>query len=180
MTFDLPTTVEIDGKEYAIDADYRTIITICVALTDPDLDTQEKWYVALKLFYEDFDSITDLQEAAEKLSWFINAGEETEAGPRLMDWEQDFQHIVAPVNRIVGTDVRGLPFLHWWTFLSAYMEIGDCLFAQIVRIRDAQARGKKLDKVEREWARRNANMIRLKQKYSGAEDEAISAWVKGV
>lgn len=161
-----------------IDADYRTIITICVALTDPDLSEEEKWYVALRLFYDEIPD--DAQTAAEKLAWFINAGQEETSGARLMDWEQDFPHIIAPVNRIIGHDIRGDAFLHWWTFLSAYMEIGECLFSQIVRIRDKQARGQKLDKVERDWVRRNPTMVRLKQKFSEKENALVDTWTKGV
>jgi hypothetical protein len=96
-----------------------------------------------------------------------------------MDWEQDFQWIVAPVNRVLGRDVREDAPLHWWSFLSAYYEIGDCTFAQIVRIRDMQARGKPMDKADKEWARRNADLIHLKNKYSEADDELLAAWTKG-
>lgn len=78
--------------------------------------------------------------------WFINGGEYEDQmekkPPRLMDWEQDFQYIIAPVNHVIGREIRADAYLHWWTFLSAYMEIGECTFAQIVRIRDAKSRGK--------------------------------------
>ena len=96
-----------------------------------------------------------------------------------MDWEQDFPWIVAPVNRVLGRDIREEMPLHWWSFLAAYYEIGDCTFAQIVRIRDAQARGRKLDKAEREWARRNGDLIRLKSRYAEADDDLLRAWTKG-
>jgi len=47
---------------------------------------------------------------------------------KLADWEQDFPLIVNPVNRVLGYEVRDCEYCHWWTFLSAYYEIGDCLF----------------------------------------------------
>ena len=44
-------------------------------------------------------------------------------------------------NRVLGQEVRAAKYMHWWTFLAAYQEIGECTFAQIVRIRDRLARG---------------------------------------
>lgn len=163
--------------------EYRDILTILAALSDPDLTQEEKTIAALAIFYEDPDSIpyTGLQEALERVSWFIDGGvvSPPHSGPRLMDWEQDFPWIIAPVNRVLGRDVREDIPLHWWSFLSAYYEIGDCTFAQIVRIRDAKARGKKLDKIEREWARRNADLIRLRSKYAEQDEEILKSWMKG-
>jgi len=60
--------------------------------------------------------------------------------------------------------------------LSYYMEIGDCLFAQVVAIRDKKARGKPLDKQEREFYRRNRKMVDLKTTYTEAEQNLLAAW----
>jgi hypothetical protein len=67
--------------------------------------------------------------------------------------------------------------LHWWTFLAAYMEMGgDCLMSQIVHIRDKQAHGKPLDKQERQWLRRNRNLVELRPKFTSAEEDLIKKW----
>lgn len=183
MNFELPKTIEIAGSAYAIRWDYRDILTILAALGDPDLTPEEKSIATLWILYPDAEELPgrDVQEALEKASWFIDGGSapNMKNGPRLMDWEQDFQWIVAPVNRVLGRDVREDAPLHWWSFLSAYYEIGDCTFAQIVRIRDMQARGKPMDKADKEWARRNADLIHLKNRYSEADDELLAAWTKG-
>ena len=183
MIFDLPTKLDIDGVEHPIRWEYRDILTILTALADPELDKQEKAMLGLLVFYPEAERIPpgSLETALEKMRWFIDGGQSVKdkTGPRVMDWEQDFPHIVAPVNRVIGREIRGPEPLHWWTFLSAYYEIGDCLFAQIVRIRDAQARGKKLTKQEREWARRNADLIRLETKYTEAETDLLETWTKG-
>ena len=93
-----------------------------------------------------------------------------------MDWEQDFQYIVAPINRVAGGEIRSVEYMHWWTFVSFNYEIGDCLFAQIVRIRDKMARGKPLDKEERAWLRDNRRLVEFKHKYTEAEDEILNQW----
>ena len=79
-----------------------------------------------------------------------------------------------------GASIGGrssVDYLHWWTWIAAYQEIGDCTFAQVVRIRDKKARGKTLEKDEREWYRRNSNIVNMKHKLSQEEETTISKWL---
>ena len=63
---------------------------------------------------------------------------------------------------------------------SSDLEIGgDCLFAQIVRVRDALARGKKLDKTDRDWYRRNRELVDLRKKYTSEEQQLLKEWGGG-
>jgi len=73
--------------------------------------------------------------------------------------------------------VRELEYLHWWTFISAYYEIGDCFFAQIVRIRNLKAKGKPLDKTDQQLYRENRELVDLKTNFTAAEDAVINAWL---
>lgn len=182
MIYDLPRSIEVDGAEYNIRSDYREILDICAALTDPEIGERDKTFSALYAFYLDFDSMSteSYSEAVEKCIWFINGGEDDDGKkrPRLMDWQQDFKLICAPVNRVLGKEIRSLEYLHWWSFLSAYMEIGgDCTFAQVVGIRDKLARGKKLDKSEREWLNNNRNIVDFRTKYTNADEELFKRWI---
>lgn len=181
MIFDLPTSMTVCGTDYRVRSDYRAVLDICAALTDPDLDDQERVAVMLDIFYPEFDDMPQkhYEEAVKKCLWFINCGEEENAqsnAPKLVDWKQDFKYIVAPVNRVVGAEIRSLEYMHWWTFISAYYEIGDCLFAQIVRIRDHLAKGKLLDKTDREWYRNNHHLVDLKTTYTEAENDLLKQW----
>lgn len=47
VIYSLPTSVEVDGTEYAIQSDYRAILDILVALTDRELDERDKAEAAL-------------------------------------------------------------------------------------------------------------------------------------
>ena len=170
--------------ECEVRSDYREVLDICTALSDPELSDEERAVIALDIFYPALDEISSkhYQEALERCMWFINCGETEARGgksPRLVDWEQDFQHIVAPINRVMGQEVRAVEYLHWWTFVAAYREIGDCTFAQIVRIRNQIARGKKLDKSDQEWYRRNRGLVDFKRKYTDADDEVMKRWGGG-
>lgn len=192
MIYSLPTSINVQGTEYEVRSDYRAVLDICTALLDPELSSEEKALAALDIFYfsPSFSEMPQehYQEALEKCFWFINCGNEENGrkSPRLMDWEQDFPMICAPINRVCGKDIRGIPYdektntggLHWWSFISAYYEIGgDCTFAQIVNIRDKLARGKSLDKSEREWYRQNRNLVDFKRKYTDSDNEIIKQWI---
>lgn len=177
----LPTAVEVGGREYEIRSDYRAILDICAAMNDAELDQQEKAEIALDIFYPAFAEMPpeDYQEAIERCFWFINCGdvEQEQKHVKLMDWEQDFKYIIAPINRVTGKEVRSVKYMHWWTFIAAYYEIGDCTFAQIVRIRDKKARGKALDKTDAEWYRKNRSLVDLKTTYTQQDDDVLSAWL---
>lgn len=183
--YDLPKTLTVCGTEYEICSDYREVLDVIEILNDPELDQQEKAMGALLFFYPQFEDMpyAHFREALRKCFWFINGGKDEEQAKkkpvRLVDWEQDFSCIVSPVNRVLGFEVRAQEYVHWWTFLGAYMEIGDCLFAQIVRIRDAKARGKKLEKHDREWYERNRRLVDFRQNYTQQENELLKLWGGG-
>lgn len=158
-------------------------------LNDPDLSDNEKAQAVIEMFY--FDDVPFCEDALKACFAFIDGDKPNtkKKQPRLLDWEQDYEYIIAPVNRVLGFEARAVDYdvetntggVHWWTFLGAYMEIGpDCLFSQIVSIRDKQARGEKLEKHERKWLKRNSDIVRLKQRFSTTEDELVNEWTKGV
>lgn len=178
--FDLPEAVEVGGEIYPIRTDYRAVLDIITALNDPELTEADRAVVALGIFYAEAVP-ADTQAAIERCFWFISGGEEKRAdkpAPRLVDWEKDFRWIASPINRMLGKDIRGMK-IHWWTFLSYYYEIGDCTFAQIVRIRSAKAKRKPLDKADREWLRQNADLVNIDQKLTQEEEDLLKAWTKG-
>jgi hypothetical protein len=172
--------MEVGGIEYEIRSDFRAILDICSAIEDAELDMRDKAIVALDIFYTDIEDIPRQhhKEALRKCFWFINGGTEDveKKGPQLMSWEQDVQYIIAPINRVVGGEVRALEYLHWWTFLAAYMEIGDCTFAQIVRIRNLRATGKPMTKEDREWYTKHHYLVDIKTTYTQAEHDVLDLW----
>lgn len=181
----LPTSIEVGGKEYRILSDYRAAIDIQIANADFELSDRERAVVALCIFYPDYDTIPqeDYEEAIEKCLWFLSGGEtkpadnEKKKSTRLVDWEQDFPIIVSQINKILGYDIRGKEYLHWWTVLSAYREIDSkCLFAQVVQMRSKIAKRKKLDKSDREFYKANRDLIDFKKKYTSAEKEVFKQW----
>lgn len=181
MMWDLPTHVEINGKSHAIrnKCDYRVVLDVICALNDNELTEEEKVKCALVIFYEDTSQIDDFETAIKEMFRIINGGQVEEQSndnrPRLMDWEHDFPVLVAPINRVLGYEVRSVDYLHWMSLLSAYMEIGECTFSTIVSIRSKKAKGQKLDKWEIDYLREHRKMVELPQKLTAEEEELLNS-----
>lgn len=182
MMYELPTSLAVCGTVYEIRSDFRAALDICAALEDPDLDLQDKALVALIILYPGFDDMPTehYEEAVKQCYWFIGGGTDESARnvAKLVSWEQDAQHIITPINRVLGREIRAAKYLHWWTFLSAFYEIGDCTFAQIVRIRNLKAKGKNLDKADQEWYRQNRHLVDFKIKYTEVDEAKLERWIK--
>lgn len=172
--WELPTTVEVAGRSFAIRSDFRAVLDALDALTDPDLTQQEQYVACLQILYPRWKELPDANAALRAAFTFINEGKEDEKQgfrPRLVDWEQDAALIAPAVDKVLGYSCRRCGYLHWWEFLGAFHGIGDGLFAQVVNIRNKRARGKMLDKSEQEFARENAAVIKIHAAES-AEDKA--------
>lgn len=175
--WDLPTSARIGGNTYPIHADFRDILTIFKHFDDPDTPDYLKWRIAIALFYDGEIPEKDYQEAMEFLADFIACGEkDVEPGPKLLDWEQDARLIVADVNKVAGKEIRALPFLHWWTFVAYFNAIGEGQLSTIVSIRDKRRRGKKLEKWEQDFYKKNKKAIDLKPQRSNKNDDILEAW----
>ena len=177
--FDLPTSVTVSGCEYPIRTDFRVILEIFVMLDDPDLTDADKTAALLRMFY--VNRPKDPKAALQAFTDFVDPrssqkAERIKQSP-LIDWSQDFDLMVAPINHILGFECRSADYLHWHTFLAAYLEIPpESVFARVLRIREKLRTGKKLEKYERTWYNKNRDLVHLKPKLSQAEEELIEAW----
>ena len=174
--FGLSTSVTIAGADYPVRTDFRVILEILVMLSDPDLSDADKTEALLRMFYVVRPGNT--AAAVEACLSFISSRRPSSGSPKgLVDWERDFPLIAAPVNRVLGGECRALPYLHWHSFLAAYLEIGpDCLFSRVLRIREKLRTGKKLDKHEREFLKRNRDLVILPARLSAREEALLKEW----
>lgn len=170
----LPQTAVIGGVEYQLNTDYRQIFEIFEYLNDPNRPDWLRWQIAIALFFEGDIPEEHQSEAMQYLADFIACGEEQSApGPKLLDWEQDAQIIAADINKVAGTEIRALPQLHWWTFLSYFRAIGEGQLSTVVSIREKLRTGKKLEQWEQEYYRKNPERIDLKVPYSADEQAEL-------
>ena len=189
--FILPESVSVSGTEYPVRTDFRVILEIFVMLADPELFDADKTEALLRMFYPDSPPAAATEEALAAFREFVDpqaqpdlslrtspqAGVAIRKSPNLVNWQHDFPLLVGPVNHVLGTECRALPYLHWYTFLAAYMEIDpESVFSQTLRIREKLKTGKKLEKWEREFYRRNPELVDPPKSLTSAEQEILSKW----
>ena len=187
--YELPTTVEINERVYAIrnKGDYRMVLDCFAVLNDVELSEDERLLACLLIFYEDFDDLEsvlsinedDIAALIDKAFLFFNCGQEhpsAETNYKTIDWEQDAQLISSAVNVVAGKEIRAETYLHWWTFMGYFNAVGESALSTVVGIRSKIAKGKKLEKYESDFRRENPqyfnwDMRTLKQK----EDDELLA-----
>lgn len=184
----LSETLTVGGEEYPIRTDYRNVLQVFEAFQDPELTQEEKWIVAIYLLFEDFsrdDDVLqaaqdgfDLDEAMKQISWFISAGqpEKQVLEQPTYNWTQDEQMIFSAVNKVAGRETRELEYLHWWTFLGYFNEVGEGTFSFIVGIRHKLNKGKKLEKHEKEFLSHNKELVLMKKPLTKEEQEQEDAY----
>lgn len=169
----LPKAATFGGVEYSFASDYRDILEIIEYLNDVSRPLYIRWQVAVGLFYDDRIPECHMEEAMQYISDFISYGEsDTKPGPKLMDWKQDAHFIIGDINKIAGMEVRETKYLHWWTFLSYFYGIGEGQFSTIISIRSKKSSGKKLEKWEEEFYKKNKDKVDF-HKEKTEEDAAI-------
>lgn len=176
MIWELPTSLEVNGKDYKIRSDFRAILDIINIFSDPNYEDDEKWIVCLTILYEDFEEMqqSDYEDAVKKAIWFIDCGNDYKSEvnkPTLMDWEQDGAIVVPAINKVLGYECRSKEYLHWWTFIGAYMEIGESLFSNVISIRSKKIKGQKLEKWERDFLNDNKGIVILKNRLTEEEQQ---------
>ena len=165
----LPTVWEHEGEIYPHRTDYREMLKLMAIFNDTQKPLHYRWLMALSYFYR-----TPIPRKAEEaafayLSDFLSCGQPGSSGQKLMDWQVDAPEILSGVNAAAGTEVRSLPYLHWWSFLSYFHSIGEGRLSQLVAIRYKLSRGQKLESYEQEFYRQNKDKIRLRAPESPAD-----------
>lgn len=167
--WEFPTSIEACGVEYAIRTDYRVVIDLLSALAEiensADADSIKHYFqslVIMQIMFPDCDNIPHdhWKEAISKVSDFIDMGlTRCNKSVKTMDWNQDAPIIIPAINKVLNCEIRAKDYIHWWTFLGAYMEIGDSLFSNVIHIRRKKAKQKNLDKHEIEFYKENKHLI---------------------
>ena len=167
----LPVRAKIRNGQYDLHTDYRDILEIFSYLEDPSLPEPVRWRIALALFYEQPVPAEDWQEAIDYMTAFFCCGQPEQPGPKLMDWQQDAGAILAGINRVAGQEVRALPYVHWWSFLSWFHAMEPGQLSTLVGIRDRLRRGKPLEAWQKEFYRANRQAVDLPVRRSALEQQ---------
>lgn len=177
MIGNLPTKLKINDTLYNIRSDFRPCILILEALNDRRLTDFDKIQILIKVLYKDVVLDGDLKEAYIKGIWFLNCGntiDKPTSSRQLYSWEQDEQMLFSAINKVAGKEVRSLEYLHFWTFMGLFNEIGEGMFSTVLSIRNKKAKGVKLEKWERDFYKNNKTVIDLKLQLTEEEQKEIN------
>jgi len=177
----LPSSLSLQGQEYAINADWRPCVNIMRMFERTDLSDTEKVLCMVGILYEDEIPDSLMTEAAEQAVWFLNLGEAADGKKsalsfgRLFSWEQDLKFIISAVDKSAGFSIRSKEFYHFWEFVSAFYETGECVFNTIVHQRKLKKTGKQ-SKADKEWWAENRDIAELKVELTSDEQEILDAF----
>lgn len=171
----LPRSLCVGGQDRQIRSDFRTALLILEACADPDLSDYDKSVVCVECLFAEEIPADLYEEALSRACWFIDGGDvaHSRVSVRVIDWAQDEAIIFPAINKVAGKETRAEDYIHWWTFLGWFQEIGEGALSTIVGIRYKLARGKALEKWERDYLRDNGERVKLKQRYSAEEQAEI-------
>lgn len=171
----LPKSLDIEGKSYDIDSDFRTALLIMQMYNDRALSDFSKHIAMLNMLFttipegesEPVTIIPDnIELAIEKAIWFLNVGQEPVSNDfqyKVIDYKQDEQMLFSAVNAVANKEVRAEPYMHWWTFYGLCQSIDEnSLISHVIAIRLKKAKGKKLNKQELAFYRENRQIIDFK------------------
>lgn len=148
----LPEAVEIGGTEYAVNADFRTLVLFELCLQG-DYSSSEQIEIGCKLFYGDFLP-PDINAAFDRLLWFYRCGEDEQPGTGegpFYCFEQDHDLIYAAFLERYRIDLN-VDDLHWWRFRALFNGLHDTRFTEIIQIRGYKGK--------------DSNALKLKQQHA--------------
>ena len=167
--WDLPRNKVIGGKNYKLNCDFRDILEIFSYFENPDLPNFVKWRVALRLFYGAELPEKHREEGMTYFTDFLSMGQKGSAAKGLLSWNHDAPVIIGEVNRVAGREIREMPFLHWWTFLSWFHAVGEGQLSFLVSLRSKLRKGQKLEEWEKTYYRENRQQVEIPKRYTALE-----------
>lgn len=177
----LPSSLEVQGVQLAINADWRPCVNIMRMFERQDLTDSEKILCMVEILYADEVPDSMVADAAEQAIWFLNMGETDDKGGqsngcgRLFSWEQDLRFIISAIEHATHKQIRSMEFYHWWEFMSGFYEIGECVFSTLIHQRKQKKTGKQT-KADREWWAENKDIAELKVELTKDEQEVLNAF----
>lgn len=128
----VPTTVNIDNKEYEINSDFRTSILFELLMQDGTIEEDDKILMALQLYYPDIPE--NIKKAIEQMLWFYRCGKDVSSSKgngkskgvtQIYSFEYDDDYIYAAFLDQYNIDLQDIEYLHWWKFKAMFKSLKD-------------------------------------------------------
>lgn len=174
-----PEFIEIQGKEYKIDTDYRIALACFRAINDEEIsDTERSIAIVTLLLGKDFP-FELIGDAVDKCATYLRCGRENnqEESEIDMDYEQDKGYLMASFMSCYHIDINREK-MHWWAYndyIEGFKE--DDVLSRVRYIRNLDLNEIK-DSKERESIIKAKKQVELKRKKTLEEIEADKMWEK--
>ena len=177
----LSSVVEIDGKEYEINSDFRTSILFELLMQDDTLNDKQKINNALLLYYPVIPE--NINAAIDKILWFYRCGKDlseskgkgsSKNNTQIYSFDYDDDYIYSAFLDQYGVDLQDIEYLHWWKFKAMFKALKeDNMIVKIMGYRSTDL-SKIKDKQQREHCKKMKDLYRIPKAMSKSEKEKIS------
>lgn len=152
-----PSNVTVDGANYPINTDFRTVLLFLEMWEDEEVPKSYKLGLMADMF--------GVNAPSHVWEW-INEGEkvDVEETVKVLDFKQDEKYIYSAFMQEYNIDLYEIKYLHWYKFKYLLNGLSDkCLLKQIMQIRATNVYKIK-DSEERERFKRLQDQYRLEDK----------------
>lgn len=177
---DYPKFIEVDGKQYPINSDYRVALEINEIWKNDTIGQYEKILATIyKLFGDEALEDTKHQDKIFNLAIkFLRCGKPIEDGENdeepSMDFKQDASYIKSSFAYCYPQkDLT--KYMHWWEFYDLLKGLTeDCSLNKVRYIREESLKGKKGEELQR-WIKMK-EQVALKKEKTEREKELDKQW----
>lgn len=183
----LPQSLNVDGVEYPIKTDYRTILTY-----DRKINEGNEIEIIMEALNLVFEEIPDhIEEAITKLNWFINCGrKERKNVPsnkvlginqnKAFEFEEDELLIWSAFKSRYGIDLLEVESLHWWLFRALLDDIGDDVrLSQIMQYRVIDTGADGISKERKKFLNAMQRYYKIQEYKEERDEQFIQALLNG-
>ena len=170
-------TVEIGGRAYKFDADFRNFIQMEQLMRDSEVTDELRLLLLLNLFYPEIPE--DASGAVEEILKVYSGdaqpdgseGRPRGSGKRIYDFNQDAEYIYSAFKADYDLDLIDVEFLHWSKFQSMFIGLKpDNLICKIMEYRSADT--SKMKGEQKAFYRKMQRQFRLEE--SGAKSDHLA------
>ena len=182
MTTTLPKTINVLGREYKINTDFRTFIRICGIISDDEMPQEKKCANVIHEAFGEKVLPPSLKETLKALAKFQACSSDDDCKKenettnncrceRVVDFYEDSGLIYAAFLTQYGINLKEIEYLHWWDFLELFHGLsGEHKILEAMRVRACNL-SKIKNKQERARMRELKRIYRLKDLRTVKEQE---------
>lgn len=191
LTEKLPVMLEVNGKEYPIQTDFRSVLQY-ESRMNPDAADIEIIRAVDEMYNHNDEIITvhNFPEAVKTLNWFVSCGEQSKKKisnatlginrNKPFDFNVDGSLIYSSFIQSYGIDLYDMEYLHWWKFNALLADVSkDCQFSKIMEYRTMDLKNKNISKEQKKLYSALQNYYKISEKRSKAEDDFTKALLEG-